>query len=979
MGMSGGRSHKVTISIATVAVAMAFHAPEVSADLSFEPGGFIKAHPPLSQPFTGITVPGLLQGAFVGNGYETWVENLRQVPEITQAGGHPDLTTSIGFQGIASDPDGLAKDLLTDLPAGAVANPLAVPRCDAADFNLTLYGHCPTESQVGVAATNATAFQGLSPLASIVPPPGDAMTLGFKSLGFAVILHARVRTDGDYGLRVAATNLAPTSPPQGSTLTLWGVPYDSTHDSHRFDADTGALGAEIAEGVIRPFTSAPTACETAPQQSTFRVRSWGKPEQWITEHLAASAETGCEQVGFDPKVTVAPTTDVADSPTGLSVDAHLPQGGECKAVPVPEPEAQSTADCSLQTSHLRDTRITLPEGLLLNPAGANGLEGCSSAEIGLTTELGFRPIRFDSEPAACPDASKIGTAEIETPLLAAPMRGAIYLAEPYDNPFGALFAIYVGIDDSESGMVAKFAAEVEADSETGRLVATVLESPQLPIEEVSLRFKAGAHAALRTPPACGEHTTRSELTPYAALGSPVRLDDAFSIGRGPLGGCGRPNAPSFDGGTITPIAAGYSPFAMSLSRPDGSQEFHSVALSLPPGLTAKLAGIRGCPNAALAATVRRDGSDEKANPSCPAASDVGDVWVGAGAGPSPYYMRGDAYLAGPFKGAPVSLAFVTPVIAGPFDLGTEVTRAALHVDPETARVTAQIDSLPTAVRGVMLDVRSMEVRLDRPKFTLNPTSCDPTSLDAAIAPVSGAATAVSSRFQLAECRALGLKYGVRLRLTGGVRRHGHPALRAVVTPRGRDANLRRVAVAVPRSMLIDLLHLRAICNREQFAAESCPAPAAIGSATVWSPLLDRPLQGRVTLVETSGRYPGLGVELHGQVEIRLRGAVAARRGRTRIVFDHLPDAPISRVRLDLAGGKRGLAVNSNGLCARAQRAGVTLVSQGGAHRWFGTRVSVPCKPGGEAQPRVSASPCSRRSGWWTPSRLPRRRSSCEQG
>ncbi len=971
------------------AAGLAAHAPPSLADLSFESGNsFVQAQAPLPQTPIGVTVPGIPELAFFGNGYGTWIDNLREAPELTQAGAHPDLTISLQLQGTAGEPDGLAKDLVADLPAGAIADPLAVPRCEAADFHLTLFGGCPTESQVGTAASDTSVIQGLSPLENLVPPPGDAMMLGFKSIGITVVLHTSVRTVGDYGLRGEVKDLATLSQSRGATLTLWGVPYDGLHDSHRFDTGTGALGAEVVGPATRPFTSAPTSCEPGPLGAELRVRSWGNSEQWITEHLAAPGETGCEQIRFDPEVTVRPTTTLADSPTGLRVDVRLPHDEECEALPPPESgktrgewiaEGRSTVSCPLQTSHLEDTRITLPKGVALNPAGGNGLQGCSSSEIGLTSQLGFEPIHFTAEPAACPDASRIGTAEVETPLLEAPLPGVLYLAEPYDNPFESLLAVYIEVDEPQRGIVAKFAGHVETDPSSGLLVITVNEGPQLPIERIGLDLRQGPHALLRTPPACGEFRTESELTPYSTPDSPAGLEDAFAIESSPQGGCGRPTRPSFDGGTIAPIAAGYSPFVMSLSRPDGSQEFHSVTLSLPPGLTAKLADIRSCPNDALSAAAHRDGSDELADPSCPAASDVGDVWVGAGAGVSPYYMRGDVYLAGPFKGAPVSLAFVTPVIAGPFDLGTEVTRAALHVDPETARVTAQIDPLPTAVRGVALDVRSIQVRLDRPEFTLNPTSCDPTSLDATVAPVSGAATAVSSRFQLAECRALGLKYGVRLRLTGSVRRHGHPALRAVVRPRAQDANLRRVAVAVPRSMLIDLLHLRAICNREQFAAESCPAPAAIGSATVWSPLLDRPLQGRVTLVETSGKYPGLGVELHGQVDILLRGAVAARRGKVRIVFDHLPDVPISRVALALAGGKRGLAVNSNGLCARAQRAGVTLVSQGGAHRWFGTRLSVPCGSGEEDQPRVSASPCSRRSGWKTPSRLPRRRSSCERG
>ena len=951
-GMTRERFQRLTTAVAALAAALAVHASAASADLSFEPGGtFISAHPPLSQQPIGTTVSGAPMVAFFGNGYETWVDNLRQGSELTQAGGHPDLTMSVQLEGTSGEPDGSAKDLVTDLPAGAVANPLAVPRCEAADFQLTLLGHCPTESQVGTAATDASPFQSLAPLNSLIPPPENALMLGFKAFGFTAILHATVRTDGDYGLRGAVTDLATVASPRGSTLTLWGVPYDGLHDSLRFNANTGELGAEVTGAVIRPFTSAPTSCETGPLQATLKVRSWGNLEQWITAERTAAEQTGCGAIEFDPEVTVRPTTNVADQPTGLSADVRVPQDEECDPLPLPEAgktrqewiaEGKSTAECGLQTSHLKDTKVTLPEGMALNPAGANGLEGCPSAEIGLTTRFGFRPIRFDAEPVKCPDASKIGTAELETPLLEAPLRGVVYLAKPYDNPFESLLAFYVGFDDREHGIVAKFAGQIEADPRTGQLVASVEEGPQLPIEEIRLSLKQGPHAMLRTPLTCGEYKTKSELTPYSAPESPVRFEDAFSIESSPQGGCGPPSAPSFDAGTVAPIAGWYSPFVMNLRRPDGSQEFSAVTLALPPGLSARLAGMLYCSVDALAAAERRAGAEEQANPSCPAASHLGQVIVGAGAGPSPYYLHGDAYLAGPYKGAPISVAIITPAIAGPFDLGTVVIRAALHVDPETAQVTAVTDPLPTALRGIALDVRAIQVRLDRPEFTLNPTSCDPRSLDATAISASGARADLSSRFQVAGCALHGFRPRIVVRLRGSGRRNGHPALRAVVVARRGDANLGRVAFSVPPSTLIDLFHLRRICTREQFEAGSCPVGSAVGSATAWSPLLDQPLKGSIHLVETSGRYPGLRIELDGQFHILLHGRVSTPWGRVRIAVGSLPDVPLSRFRLDLAGGSRGLLVNSTGLCTHPPRVGVGLVAHNGVRRRLRARVAVAC-------------------------------------
>jgi hypothetical protein len=528
------------------------------------------------------------------------------------------------------------------------------------------------------------------------------------------------------------------------------------------------------------------------------------------------------------------------------------------------------------------------------------------------------------------------------PLLEAPIPGVVYLATPDANPFESLLAFYVGIEDPARGIVAKFAGQVDADPRTGQLVATVEDGPQLPLEEIRLSLKQGPHALLRTPPGCGEYATEAELTPYSAPESPVSVENAFSIGSAPLGGCDRPNAPSFDAGTISPIAGEYSPVIVNLSRPDGSQEFGSVTLSLPQGLSAKLAGIPYCSGDALATAQRKAGREERADPSCPPASHLGEVVVGAGAGPSPYYVHGDAYLAGPYKGAPISVAIIIPAIAGPFDLGTVVTRTALYVDPVTAQVTAKTDPLPTVVRGIVLDVRAIQIRLDRPEFSLNPTSCDPRSLDATVLSASGATADLSSRFQVADCAVRGFRPRVAVHLRGNGRRNGHPALRAVVVARGGDANLGRVAVAVPQGTLIDLFHLRGICSRDQFAARSCPASSVVGSATVWSPLLDQALHGSVQLVETSGRYPALSVELNGQVQILLRGTVATPWGKVRVTLDRLPDIPFSRLRLDLAGGSRGLLANSVGLCARPPRAGVALVAQDGVHRHFHPRVAVAC-------------------------------------
>jgi hypothetical protein len=583
------------LSLAALAATFAVLAPGASA-FGFEPeSAFVNATPPVQQPFepllpdfsnfetfTGILQEGLNQGTFWTGKDLEWIDKYRQAEELTQAGGHPDFSTSFYVDpGGSSGPDADVKDVFTDLPAGSVGAPLALPRCEAAQLQLTLFGKCPTQSQVGEAMTRAIVTF-YSPVASLVPPEGESTMFAWKVFGFTAVLFARVRSESDYGLTAEVREVPTLVGLEAATLVFWGVPYDGLHDEHRFETNNGILGASVTGAAIRPFTSAPTNCETGPLDTAVKIRSWGKPETWLEEDFQLSQQEGCGEVEYDPEVHATPSTSVADSPTGLNLNVHVPQNTECQERNFSEPaereeaieNGESTLECPLSTSHTKDLKVALPEGMVLNPSAANGLGGCPTSDIGLTTPVGSKPIHFTAEPANCPDDSKIGTVEIDTPLLEAPMPGEVYLAEPYANPFESMLAIYIGVNDKQRGIVAKFAGQIEADPNTGLLVTTVDEQPQLPLESIRIKLKQGPHAALRTPPTCGEYTTKSELTPYSAPNSPVSFEDSFSIESSPTGSCGpEPSAPSFDAGTISPIAGQYSPIVVNLSRPDGTQEF----------------------------------------------------------------------------------------------------------------------------------------------------------------------------------------------------------------------------------------------------------------------------------------------------------------------------------------------------------------------------------------------------------------------
>jgi hypothetical protein len=384
---------------------------------------------------------------------------------------------------------------------------------------------------------------------------------------------------------------------------------------------------------------------------------------------------------------------------------------------------------------------------------------------------------------------------------------------------------------------------------------------------------------------------------------------------------------------------------LKLSREDGTQPIAAVDTMLPPGLTGKLAGLTYCPEGALAAAAARSGSAERQSPSCPASSEVGSVTVGAGAGPAPYYTSGRAYLAGPYKGAPLSLAIVTPAAAGPYDLGTVVVRAALNVDPETARIHAISDPIPQILQGIPLDVRSIVLRMDRPNFTLNPTSCDPMELTGTATSPFGSAAVLKSPFQVGGCEALPFKPKLILSLSGGTKRGGHPALKAVLTAKPGEAGIARSVVALPHSEFLEQAHIKTICTRVQFAASQCPAGSIYGTATAMTPLLDQPLSGPVYLRSSSHPLPDLVADLNGQIHIALVGRVDSVKGGIRTSFEGVPDAPVSKFVLSMQGGKKGLLVNSRNICKGVNKATVQMDGQNGKAYDTTPVLGTKCKRG----------------------------------
>jgi hypothetical protein len=884
------------------------------------------------------------------------IESFAAVPSDLQAGGHPDLSENFRLSTAPENPWGAAfpgfavvnaKSIVTNLPPGLIGNPLATPRCAQHEL---IRAVCSGAAQVGVLRIEGNRQQAPEaphelPLYNLVPPPGVAAQLGAplpSPVNGAAHVDAGLDAGSGYGIDAAALNTTAAEGLISVEATVWGVPLDPSHDPERFcpvpggretteDRGGDCSGEGEPEGDPKPFLRNPTSCAAAPVAS-LKVDAWQGPGDFVEARSEMPPMEGCDEVPFEPSFALAPTTAAADSPTGLHVDLHLPQ-------------PQSGAEPG--TADLRRAAITLPEGLVVNPASADGLAGCAPAQI----ELG------GEEPARCPDASKIGTVEVGTPLLERPLRGGVYVAAPYDNPFGSLLALYIAVDDPRTGIVVKLAGEVESDRETGRLTTTFDQSPQLPFEDFELDFFDGPRAALRTPATCGTFATEAVLTPWTApAGEEATRSSSFEIAAGADGSpCAAsadqaPHAPAFTAGTLAPQAGAYSPFVMRLARGGGSQEIEGISLTLPPGLTGRLAGVARCSEPDVARAATREGRAELAAPACPAASRVGTVTVATGAGPRPHHVTGAAYLAGPYRGAPLSMAVVTPAVAGPFDLGTVVVRALLYVDPETARIHAVAGPIPSMLEGIPLDVRSIALELDRPGFSLNPTNCEPMAIAGTALSTLGQAAGVGARFQVGGCESLPFAPQLKLSLKGALKRTGHPALKAVLTTRPGEANVAGAQVTLPHSLFIEQGHLQDICTRVQFNAgggngEQCPPSSVYGFARAETPLLDRPLEGPVYLRSSDHELPDLVAALGGEIDVVLAGRIDSVRTRIRNSFEVVPDAPVEKFTLEMPGGAHGLLVNSVPVCASARNRRVNASFYGQNGKAYRTKpmLGASCK------------------------------------
>jgi hypothetical protein len=847
-----------------------------------------------------------------------------------QAGDHPyELTTRIDLNSTPRyDSEGDVRqtgvqdlrDAVVELPIGMVGSAQATPKCTFAQ--LASLNGCPPDTRVGQILTepsDLTAAHGA--VYNLVPEEGLAAQFGFH--------------DGIKSTHVLDATLVPAAVPGGYVLraTTREVPQISLMNAAVTFYGDPAARAEQGATPVTMFTN-PTDCTGEPLDTSLHIDSWqnpgvfpengtpaGEPElngpNWVSASSVSPPVTGCELLHFQPSAfTFAPEEahSQADEPSGYESVLRI---------------GQTETPGTLATPPLKTAVVTLPAGVSISPSAAGGLVGCQ--------ETGPEGIDFQS-PAqgGCPDASKVGTVKVATPLIEEELEGSVFVAQPSCGGAGQaqcsealaeegrLFAIYLEVGSRKTGIHLKLKGKVEVGGNgnyshehglaPGQIRTSFIETPQAPFSELKLNFNPGARAPLANPQSCGTYTTDASFEPWSApqSGPNAVVDPSFAI----AGGCGGGFAPSFSAGTVDNHAGSYSAFTTTFGRHDGEQDLSGLELKMPEGLIGKIAGLAQCGEAEIKAAQADAGG-------CPAASKIGTATAAAGPGSDPYWQSGSVYLTGPYNNGPFGLVVVVPAVAGPFNLGNIVVRASIRINPNTAQVSVLSDPLPQSVDGVPLRVQTVNVTVGQEgNFTFNPTGCTPSSITATITSAQGASSNVSSPFQAADCAALKFAPG----FTASTQANGSPrgngaSLNVKVaypTPGTAYSNIAKVDTQLPAALSSRLSTLHQACTEAQFNANpaGCPAAATVGSATVKTPALANPLMGPAILVSHGNEaFPDLVLVLQGEgVTIDLTGNTDIKNGITYSKFETVPDAPVSSFELSLPEKENSILAAVKNLC-----------------------------------------------------------------
>jgi hypothetical protein len=862
----------------------------------------------------------------------------------TQAGAHANVTTGFTidnmyrstFAGPQAVPVKEVKDVAFDLPPGAVGNTVGMPRCPAGRVVEALTSsNCPADTIVGVATVTLVVlnlpFKFVTPIYNIRPAPGEPAAFMFKVVLNPVRLDTTVLSDGNYGVRVTASDLAQTEPVLGSIVTIWGVPADHqgpgpipvAGDEQAGVTSVGGAGASSSRV---PLLSNPTQCGS-PLTAVAQADSWRAPGHFDVAHAAMGSLTGCLEVPFASTFTFLPDTLEAGAPAGYNFDLKVHQENS--------PDSPSTSD-------VKSVSLTLPEGVVVNPSAAWGLKACSSAQF-------YGPSHPSQAPAPlaqCPREAQVGTVSVHTPALEEALEGVVYLAEPECDPCspqdaedGKMVKLFVQmVSEGEGGIVVKLEGHGMIDQQTGQITTVFDENPQLPFSEFKLKLSGGPRSVLANPRKCGAVKAIGDLEPWSILEAPGEAElvsDShpfyeFEINQN----CFGPQFhPSFVAGMPNIQAGAYGGFTLAFGRADNDEYLGQLMTTMPTGLLGKIAGIPLCEEAqAIAGT-------------CGFASQIGTVEALTGPGANPFLVSGGhVYLTKGYGGAPYGLSIVVPAVAGPYTLsgtngtGSVVVRAQIFVDEHTAQLRAVSGQLPSMLDGIPLQLKAVNVRIDKPQFTFNPTSCAKKSIVGTLTAVEGLSSTVTDSFQVTNCASLAFKPEFKVTTTGKTSRTSGAGLDVKLSyPKnsfGKYANIKAVKVALPKQLPSRLTTLQKACPDSTFNANpaACPAASRIGAATATTPILGDTLTGPAYFVSHGGaKFPELVVVLSGDgVTVQLDGETfISKAGITSSTFRQIPDVPVSTFELKLPQGPgSALAANGN-LCTSMLKMPTAFTAQNG--------------------------------------------------
>ena len=900
----------------------------------------------------------------------------------SQAGGTPyELTTTIDWKVRPHEEEGKVqyipvedvKDGKVSYPRGVVFNPQAVSQCPVAVFDKAEEYHptCPASSQVGTVIANPYGHLKQGPLYNLTPLEGQPAEFGFF-ITIPVLIAGGARTGEGYNLTAFSSDI-PEVEISKFSATVWGDPSDPSHDAQRGQECVWVINGPPARPTTctpggqrngappTSFTTLPTQCSGQPLAATLETDSWGRPGAWdananplrgdanwksAVSYPPIPPVTGCDLLRFNTSVTAQPDTTLAGAPVGLGVELNVPQTSS--------PEVPAT-------SAVRNVTVALPEGMVISPSAAQGLGVCNN-------DPGADPRKTSNEfgsssasPASCAPNSLVGRLHITTPDLALPLDGEVFLGAPLCGPCtpadaqgGKMVRLYLqAIGEGSDGITVKLAGTGSIDQRTGRLTTSFTENPQLPFNHLKLELEGGPRATLANPRTCGAAVTEADLTPWSAPFTLHSTPTSFFE----VTGCPPAQfAPSFTAETTSIQAGGFSPFTLAFGRSDGDGFLDGYQQRMPPGLLGMLSSVSLCPE------------PQAAKGACGPESEIGHVQVLTGPGANPFLVTGgQVFITGPYKGAPYGLSIVVPAKAGPYTLsgttgeGAVVVRAAISVDPTTAALTVTADPLPTILDGIPLQLRVVNVVIDRPGFTFNPTDCNPLSIAATLSSTEGQSAQVSSPFQVTNCAGLVFKPHFSVSTSGKTSRANGASLDAKLSyPAGalhKYANIARVKVSLPKQLPSRLTTLQKACAAAQFESNpaGCPAASVVGIARASTPVLSGTLSGPVYFVSHGGEeFPSLIVVLQGQgVRVDLVGSTfISKAGITSSTFKTVPDVPVSTFELYLPEGKfSALAANGN-LCKSKLAMPTEFVAQNGAVIHESTPISVTSCPKAKKKPKA---------------------------